>query len=92
VHTDFCHSTLLRLTRAPDAEWVEKFLKSGELNPREAAIEFSVAGTPEDCITKIDEYIKAGAKHFLLINSGPDPRRVVETYSREIIPGFRQGL
>lgn len=76
----------------PDAEWIEKFLKFGELIPTEAAIEFSVAGTPEDCITKIDEYIRAGAKHFLLINVGPDPRRVVEMYSREIIPRFKQGL
>ena len=73
----------------PDAEWIEKFLRFGELIPKEAAIEFSVAGTPEDCITKIDEYIKAGAKHFLLINIGPDPRQVVELYSREIIPRFR---
>lgn len=73
----------------PDAEWIEKFLRFGELIPMEAAIEFSVAGTPADCITKIDEYIKAGAKHFLLINIGPDPRQVVEFYSREIIPRFR---
>jgi len=73
----------------PDAEWLEKFLRFGELIPTEAAIEFSVAGTPEDCITKIDEYIKAGAKHFLLINIGPDPRQVLELYSREIIPRFR---
>ena len=73
----------------PDAKWIEKFLRFGELIPTEAAIEFSVAGTPEDCITKIDEYIKAGAKHFLLINIGPDPRRVLELYSREIIPRFR---
>jgi len=74
----------------PDSEWVEKFLKFGELIPREAAIEFSVAGTPSDCINKIDEYVKAGVKHFLLINIGPDPRRIVELYSKEIIPRFRQ--
>jgi alkanesulfonate monooxygenase SsuD/methylene tetrahydromethanopterin reductase-like flavin-dependent oxidoreductase (luciferase family) len=73
----------------PDTEWIEKFLRFGELIPMEAVIEFSVAGTMEDCITKIDEYIKAGAKHFLLINIGPDPRQVVELYSREIIPRFR---
>jgi alkanesulfonate monooxygenase SsuD/methylene tetrahydromethanopterin reductase-like flavin-dependent oxidoreductase (luciferase family) len=73
----------------PDAEWIEKFLRFGELIPMEAAIEFSVVGTIEDCISKIDEYIKAGAKHLLLINIGPDPRRALELYSREIIPQFR---
>lgn len=75
---------------SPDPEWLEKFLKYGELIPKEAAIEFSIAGTIEECIDKIDEYIKAGVKHFLLINIGPDPRRVVELYSREIIPRFTQ--
>lgn len=74
----------------PDAEWVAKFLKFGELIPKEAALEFSIAGTPEDCISKIDEYIKAGVKHLLLINIGPDPRKVLELYSREIIPRFKQ--
>lgn len=75
---------------SPDSEWVEKFLQYGELIPREAAIEFSVAGTVKDCTDKIEEYIKAGAKHLLLINVGPDPRRVMELYSKEIIPQFTQ--
>jgi len=72
-----------------DSEWVEKFLAFGNLIPREAAIDFSVAGTARDCIDKIDEYVKAGAKHILLINVGPDPRKVVELYSEEIIPYFK---
>jgi len=72
----------------PDSEWLEKFLKYGELIPKEAAIEFSVAGTLEDCTNRIDEYIRAGVRHFILMNAGPDPRRVVELYSKEIIPRF----
>jgi 5,10-methylenetetrahydromethanopterin reductase len=72
-----------------NSEWVEKFLAYGELIPTEAAIEFSIAGTVEDCINKIDEFIKAGVKHFLLLNVGPDPRQVMKAYSEEIIPYFR---
>jgi alkanesulfonate monooxygenase SsuD/methylene tetrahydromethanopterin reductase-like flavin-dependent oxidoreductase (luciferase family) len=75
---------------SPDSEWLEKFLRYGELIPKEAAIEFSVAGTVEDCIHKIEEYIKAGVKHFILVNIGPDPRRVMELYAKEIIPRFAQ--
>jgi alkanesulfonate monooxygenase SsuD/methylene tetrahydromethanopterin reductase-like flavin-dependent oxidoreductase (luciferase family) len=41
-----------------NSEWTEKFLAFGEIIPLEAAIEFSIAGTVEDCIEKIDEYIK----------------------------------
>lgn len=72
-----------------NSEWVEKFLAFGELIPREAAIEFSIAGTVEDCINKIDEFTKAGVKHFLLLNVGPDPRQVMKAYSEEIIPYFK---
>jgi len=72
-----------------NSEWVQKFLAFGELIPREAAIEFSIAGTVEDCINKIDEFIKAGVKHFLLLNVGPDPRQVMKAYGEEIIPYFK---
>lgn len=72
-----------------NSEWVEKFLAYGELIPTEAAIEFSIAGTAEDCTNKIDEFIKAGVKHFLLLNVGPDPRQVMKAYSEEIIPYFK---
>ena len=72
-----------------NSEWVEKFLAFGEFIPREAAIEFSIAGTVEDCINKIEEFIKAGVKHFLLLNVGPDPRQVVKSYGEEIIPHFK---
>jgi alkanesulfonate monooxygenase SsuD/methylene tetrahydromethanopterin reductase-like flavin-dependent oxidoreductase (luciferase family) len=72
-----------------NSEWMQKFLAFGELIPREAAIEFSIAGTVEDCINKIDEFAKAGVKHFLLLNVGPDPRQVMKAYSEEIIPHFK---
>jgi alkanesulfonate monooxygenase SsuD/methylene tetrahydromethanopterin reductase-like flavin-dependent oxidoreductase (luciferase family) len=73
----------------PDDEWIEKFLKFGELIPKEAAIEFSIVGSPDNCIEKISEYVKAGIKHLLLINVGPDPRQVLELYAKEIIPHFK---
>jgi len=73
-----------------DARWVQKFLEFGNLIPREAAIDFSIAGTPDQCIEKIEEYIKAGVKHFLLINVGPNPKKVMEIYSKTIIPHFKE--
>lgn len=73
----------------PDPEWIEKFLAYSELVPREAAIDFSVVGTVNDCIEKISEYVRAGAKHILLINAGPDPRQTLKFYSEKIIPYFK---
>jgi alkanesulfonate monooxygenase SsuD/methylene tetrahydromethanopterin reductase-like flavin-dependent oxidoreductase (luciferase family) len=74
----------------PTDEWVEKFARYGDRIPLEAVIEFSIAGTAKECIEKIDRYVKAGVRHFLLINMGPNPRRVMKTYSKEIIPHFRE--
>jgi alkanesulfonate monooxygenase SsuD/methylene tetrahydromethanopterin reductase-like flavin-dependent oxidoreductase (luciferase family) len=73
----------------PDSEWVQKFLAFGERIPREAVIRFSIAGTIEDCIDKIAEFIEAGVRHFLLLNAGPNPREVMKAYGEEIIPYFR---
>jgi len=76
----------------PTGEWIEKFIRYGELIPTEAAVEFSIAGTVEECIEKIAKFIKAGARHFVLVNMGPNPRQVMEIYGREIIPYFREGI
>lgn len=73
----------------PTSEWIQKFLAFGQLIPREAALNFSIAGTVEDCINKIAEFIKAGVRHFLLLNVGPDPRQVMKAYGEEIIPHFK---
>jgi 5,10-methylenetetrahydromethanopterin reductase len=74
----------------PNSEWIEKFLAYSELIPNEAVIEFSIAGKVNDCIEKIDEYIKAGAKHILLANVGPDPKQTLKLYSERIIPYFKE--
>lgn len=73
----------------PNPQWIQRFLEYSERIPNEAAIEFSIAGTVEDCIEKIDEFIEAGVKHFLMVNIGPDPRHVLKIYSEEIMPHFR---
>jgi len=74
----------------PTDEWIELFARYADLIPREAAIEFSIAGTTQDCIDKIDEFLKAGVRHLILINIGPNPRQVMEIYSKEIIPRFAE--
>jgi len=74
----------------PTGEWLELFARYADFIPRDAAVEFSIAGTTQDCIDKVEEYVKAGVRHFLLINMGPSPRQVMEIYSKEIIPRFAE--
>jgi alkanesulfonate monooxygenase SsuD/methylene tetrahydromethanopterin reductase-like flavin-dependent oxidoreductase (luciferase family) len=74
-----------------DLEVAEKIemARFRDLIPREAAIDFSIAGTVDDCIEKINEYVKSGATSLLIMNIGPDPKWVLKVYSEEIIPHFR---
>jgi len=75
----------------PTSEWMEKITRYQELVPIEAAIEFSIAGTAQDCIDKIDEFVKAGVKHFILIDVGnTDQSKVRELYRKQIIPRFAE--
>jgi alkanesulfonate monooxygenase SsuD/methylene tetrahydromethanopterin reductase-like flavin-dependent oxidoreductase (luciferase family) len=74
----------------PTSEFLAKVSSYAERIPIEAVIEFSVAGTVDECIEKIEEYVEAGVRHMDLINMGPDTRRVVEIYGKEIIPRFKE--
>jgi alkanesulfonate monooxygenase SsuD/methylene tetrahydromethanopterin reductase-like flavin-dependent oxidoreductase (luciferase family) len=81
-------SSMSYLNWLPTSEWKEKITRYGKLVPREPVIEFNITGTTQDCINKIEEFVKAGVRHFLLENAGPNPSKVREIYSKEIIPRF----
>jgi alkanesulfonate monooxygenase SsuD/methylene tetrahydromethanopterin reductase-like flavin-dependent oxidoreductase (luciferase family) len=76
----------------PTSGWRQKIARYQELVPTEAAIEFSIAGTARDCTDKIDEYVKAGVKHFILLDAGnyKDQSKVRELYRKEIMPRFAE--
>jgi alkanesulfonate monooxygenase SsuD/methylene tetrahydromethanopterin reductase-like flavin-dependent oxidoreductase (luciferase family) len=51
--------------------------------------EFSIMGTRDECIERIEEFAKAGVNHFILINVGPNPKETLRIYGEEIIPYFK---
>ena len=52
---------------------------------------YCVLGTPDDCIRRIEEYVEAGARHFLFNWACPpeDVPRHIETFANEIMPYFK---
>ena len=58
--------------------------------PDEAVHQISAFGTSDDCEAKIEQFIKAGARHILIVNQGPDQREALDIISREIIPYLRE--
>jgi len=65
-----------------------EFVKLSSLVTEEMVRDFFIVGTPEDCEEKIEEFVKAGVRHFMLINVGPDPKYVLKIYAERIIPAF----
>lgn len=72
----------------PTREYVEYVARYIKFVPTEAAIEFCIAGTARDCIDRIDELVKAGVKHFVLLDVSPDSSKLRQLYKKEIQPRF----
>ncbi|OYT28773.1 MAG: 5,10-methylenetetrahydromethanopterin reductase, partial [Thermofilum sp. ex4484_82] len=52
---------------------------------------FSISGTPETCIERINELIKLGVTQFVVGSPiGPNVREAIDLISREIIPHFKE--
>ncbi len=50
---------------------------------------FSVAGTPKDCIAKLEHAIEAGARQFWMSVHFDDKARFMRDWARDVIPAFR---
>ncbi len=74
----------------PRDEDLRAFMEFSSSVPLEAAFDFSISGRPEECLEKIHAYVRAGVRHFILINIGPDVRYVIKVYTEQIIPHFRE--
>ena len=75
----------LRVTRKDQ----EKFERIGEYVTEDMTRSFTLIGTVDDCIEKIERYKKAGLNHLIPINIDPDVDRTLDHYERDIIPYFR---
>jgi len=62
----------------------------GKYIPDEVVEAFSIVGTPSECEDKVEEFVKAGVRHFVIVNTGPDPRFVMKMFSERIIPVYKE--
>jgi len=64
------------------------FRKVASLVTDEMIDKFSVAGTPEECVKKMKEYVDAGVNHFAL--ALPNGRRdIFEMAAKEVVPKIK---
>jgi alkanesulfonate monooxygenase SsuD/methylene tetrahydromethanopterin reductase-like flavin-dependent oxidoreductase (luciferase family) len=64
--------------------------KLAEIYSKEAICDFTVSGTPGDCIGKIEQYIEAGATHIVIHDLSPDRKYSFEALANKIIPYFKR--
>jgi len=67
----------------------QRIIEQGKLFPKEAVFDFTLSGSAKDCIKRIEEYIEAGANHFLIHNFSADPEWSYKVLTEEVIPYFR---
>jgi len=69
---------------------MKKIREISESIPRHAVEDVSVIGTPEECIDKIEKFLKAGATSIIICNLSRDQERVFRIYAERIIPYLRE--
>ena len=72
-----------------DRESQEKYLKAAEYIPDDALMDFTLTGTVDECIDKIERYQKVGLDHLVIFNLNPDLDAVLGYFEKEIIPYFK---
>jgi 5,10-methylenetetrahydromethanopterin reductase len=84
-----------------ESEGVQKFMAGFDvMKPMEERVEpnlvndylvhrFSIAGTPEECIGRIEELRNAGLEHLMLTPARKVYHQTVELFARQVLPHFR---
>lgn len=72
---------------------VPKLLEAVQKIPFKAIEDIFVFGTPDDCISKLEKYVKAGVRHFLLNFFVPPKlsKSMIQFYADNVISYFRSG-
>jgi phthiodiolone/phenolphthiodiolone dimycocerosates ketoreductase len=74
----------------PSREVQSKIYSIAERIPMDAVDAISIFGRTEDCIRKIEEFLKVNAKHIIVDNVGPNIDETLRHYGEEIIPFFKE--
>ncbi len=73
-----------------DPDMLRKFREMGEkYYSREIVLDFVIAGSKEEVIRRIEEYVNSGVSHFFLRDFSPDRKESFKVISQDIIPYFR---
>jgi len=81
-------ATIPEMVKEPDPRIIEK---EGAKIPDETMKSlYSICSTADEMIDVIAKFRQAGADHILYTDVTSDPRRIIDTFKKEIIPYFKE--
>jgi len=63
--------------------------------PKEAIEKCFLVGTPEECAVRMEDFVRSGARYFVLAIHAPDEKsyfQSLELYGKEVMPRFKRTL
>jgi phthiodiolone/phenolphthiodiolone dimycocerosates ketoreductase len=63
--------------------------------PREAVERCFIVGTPGECVTKMNEFVRSGVRYFVLAIRAPDEKSYFQSlklYAKEVLPHFKETM
>ncbi|MDY6964850.1 MAG: hypothetical protein SVM80_02605, partial [Halobacteriota archaeon] len=82
---DFSH---MRYSYSPKT--ASKLIEASKEVPFKAVEECFAFGTVDDCVEKIEDYVKAGTRHFNIVPLSSDFDQTLNTIAENIIPYFKE--
>ena len=74
----------------PQTQLIDKMNNAMQEIPSELVDKITVIGSVENCINKIEKYLKAGATSVSMVNVAPNIDKTYELYGKTIIPYFKE--
>lgn len=62
------------------------FTEVVKLIPDSVLEHFCIMGTADECLNRLEEYAKTGAKHIIFWNFSPDIKQMFKTFGQDIVP------
>ena len=82
--------TNFRKIRADDVESLRKLAELARALPRSLVEQIVAIGSPDQCIARLEEYLKAGANCLLICSLDKDDDKLYQTYSEKILPYLKE--
>ncbi|MGQ0792934.1 MAG: LLM class flavin-dependent oxidoreductase [Deltaproteobacteria bacterium] len=67
----------------------QRIVRQGRLYPKDAVLDFTLAGCAQDCIRRIEQYAASGVTHLLLHDFSRDRDESYKILTERVIPYFR---